>query len=62
MSADDAAEFCTGCGEPIDVCVGCKGELEPTRFCPQCGRRLAVLVTPTGWRGRCRDHGEVANG
>ena len=23
--------------------------------------RLAVLVTPTGWRARCRDHGEIVD-
>ena len=34
--------------------------LDPPHFCATCGTRLAVLVKPTGWRGRCKVHGEVA--
>jgi hypothetical protein len=37
----------------------CRRELDPPRFCPICGRRLRVLVTPVGWRANCRDHGEL---
>lgn len=33
--------------------------LEPARYCPRCGRRLKVVIVPTGHRGRCRWHGEV---
>ena len=32
----------------------------PPRFCIECGTRLAVVVTPTGFVGRCKTHGEVA--
>lgn len=32
--------------------------LEPPRFCPVCGRRVAVVVTPRSVRARCRLHGE----
>jgi hypothetical protein len=35
--------------------------LDPPRHCPECGRRLRVLVTPTSWSARCRDHGEVGS-
>ena len=30
---------------------GCQWEYDPPRFCPKCGRRLAVLVTPDGLEG-----------
>ena len=48
---------CTGCGEPGDRCPGCQRPLDPPRFCPRCGRRLTVAVSPGGFRARCRDHG-----
>lgn len=32
------------------------------RFCSICGTRLAVVVTPGGFVGRCKVHGEVARG
>ena len=35
---------------------------EPLRHCPMCGRRMAVVVTPTSWRARCRDHGQFDGG
>lgn len=53
---------CPGCGRVesgADRC-GCHAVLEPPRFCPTCGRRLAVQVTPTGFTARCRDHGSIA--
>ncbi|HUY66789.1 MAG TPA: hypothetical protein VMV06_08220 [Acidimicrobiales bacterium] len=55
-SADDA-DFCTGCGGAS--CAGCSRPLDPPRFCPACGRRLTVAVTPGGYRARCRHHGQV---
>jgi len=55
-SASD--RFCTGCGSASTSCSGCNRPLDPPRFCPTCGRRLTVAVTPGGYRARCRDHGE----
>ena len=51
---------CTSCGSVS--CIGCSRTLDPPRFCPECGRRLTVRVTPGGYRARCRDHGELAAG
>lgn len=59
---DDAiVPHCTSCGRPLADCGGCGRTLDPPRFCATCGTRLAVVVTPTGWRGRCKHHGEVAH-
>ena len=38
---------------------GCRRPFDPPRYCPDCGRRLAVLITPSRVEGRCRDHGLV---
>lgn len=51
--------FCAGCGRPGEACDGCIRPFDPPRFCRRCGRRLAVSVTPAGYRARCRDHGEL---
>ena len=48
-----AAAFCSGCGRPVEECAGCSPELDPPRFCTECGKRLSVRVTPGGWLGRC---------
>ncbi|MBV9952986.1 MAG: hypothetical protein JO291_13615 [Acidimicrobiia bacterium] len=58
----DPTARCTGCGRPRAECDGCARELDPPRFCPTCGTRLAVVVTPAGYRGRCREHGPVVTG
>lgn len=50
---------CTGCGQSADRCAGCGPELDPPRFCPHCGRRLTVYVTPGSMRPMCRDHGDI---
>ena len=55
-----AVEHCTSCGRSLTECPGCTRTLDPPRFCAQCGTRLAVQVKPTGWRGSCKVHGEVA--
>ncbi len=39
--------------------AGCGRDLDPPRFCAQCGRRLRVLVGPVGYEARCRDHGLI---
>jgi hypothetical protein len=33
-------------------------QLEPPRYCLQCGRRLKVQVTPLGWEANCSRHGQ----
>lgn len=56
------AAHCTGCGAATADCPTagrCTRDLEPPRYCPTCGRRMAVQVTPRRWTARCRDHGEV---
>lgn len=55
-----AAGHCTSCGKPSTICGGCGRELDPPRFCAVCGTRLAVRVSPNGYVGRCKHHGEVA--
>ena len=39
-----------------DACRAAR-ELEPPRYCAQCGRRMVVQVTPGGWSSRCTQHG-----
>ncbi len=53
--------FCRWCGTPAGGCdqVSCRRELDPPRHCPTCGRGLRVVVIPTGFTARCRDHGIV---
>ena len=52
--------FCLGCGRPAADCPGgCSPVLDPPRYCPRCGRRLAVTIVPTGVQARCRDHGPI---
>ncbi|NLD78119.1 MAG: hypothetical protein GX643_15800 [Acidimicrobiales bacterium] len=55
-----SALHCTSCGRPSSECAGCGRELDPPRFCATCGTRLAVRVSPAGYIGRCKHHGEVA--
>ncbi|HUA96144.1 MAG TPA: hypothetical protein VMB82_11535 [Acidimicrobiales bacterium] len=63
-----AATYCTGCGKPLDTsagapgadrCGGCARPIDPPHYCPHCGQWLAVTVSPTGWKARCREHGET---
>jgi hypothetical protein len=32
-------------------------DLEPPRYCINCGRRMKVQVVPAGWRAECVEHG-----
>ncbi len=50
--------YCTGCGR-AECDGGCRRALDPPRFCPACGRRLTVRVTPLRADAQCREHGEV---
>jgi len=61
MTGESTAKvaFCTGCGSMSASCPGCGRTLDPPRFCPTCGRRLTVAVTPGGYRARCREHGDL---
>ncbi|MDP9072010.1 MAG: hypothetical protein M3N68_12180 [Actinomycetota bacterium] len=53
--------YCTGCGRAAGRCEGrCTPPLDPPRFCASCGRRLAVQVTPSGYRARCAEHGQLS--
>jgi hypothetical protein len=53
--------FCGQCGLPFaggdhSVCSA-NLELEPPRFCVDCGRRMKVQVMPRGWSATCVEHG-----
>jgi hypothetical protein len=58
---DDA--FCRWCGTAISdhPALDCRRELDPPRFCPQCGRRLRVQVHTAGYEASCRDHGPLTD-
>lgn len=59
------AGFCTRCGEPAHADAtdgsqtGCDrterpgAALDPPRYCTDCGARLTLQVTPTGYAGPC---------
>jgi hypothetical protein len=60
-AADGTAPgYCPGCGRAVAACAGCTRDLDPPRYCTTCGRRLTVVVSPGGYRARCRDHGAVS--
>jgi len=61
-AAELPASHCSGCGRPLTDCPGCARALDPPRFCPACGRRMAVTVTPGTWTATCRDHGVMTSG
>ncbi|EIE98121.1 biotin synthase auxiliary protein BsaP [Saccharomonospora glauca] len=58
--------YCVHCGG-LSVSAGherCRtprAALEPPRYCPECGRRMVVQVTPGGWTARCSRHGETSS-
>ena len=53
--------YCDGCGRGADDCAGCRWEFDPPHFCAACGVRMAVNVSPNGWRARCKQHGELTS-
>ena len=57
--------YCGYCGrersQPDHQVCGEKLQLEPPRYCSQCGRRMQVQVTPTSWTARCVEHGETVS-
>ncbi|NUR72006.1 MAG: hypothetical protein HOU81_14395, partial [Hamadaea sp.] len=58
--------FCGRCGralstEPAHVDCAAALELEPPRYCTQCGRRMKVQVVPTGWSATCVEHGALSS-
>jgi len=53
--------YCGHCGLSLagrahEVCRR-RAELEPPRYCSECGRRMVVQVTPDRWTARCAAHG-----
>jgi len=62
-------QFCSRCGGVATAAdspehAGCRAalELEPPRYCGQCGRRMVVQISPTGWQASCSRHGEFTSG
>jgi hypothetical protein len=54
--------YCPRCGAAASLsehpdCVR-HLELEPPRYCAECGRRMVVEVTPLSWKATCSRHGE----
>jgi primosomal protein N' len=62
---DDGPVYCDRCGLPLTPAEGEHGHescraaraLEPPRYCPRCGRRMVVKVTPHSWSSQCPHHG-----
>ncbi|MDN6439099.1 MAG: hypothetical protein L0K27_06475 [Corynebacterium nuruki] len=48
-----------GEGEWIDYSPAQQAGLDAPRYCPECGRRRTVQVTPHGWTAVCPRHGET---
>ncbi|HVF53808.1 MAG TPA: hypothetical protein VNC78_09425 [Actinomycetota bacterium] len=50
--------FCVKCGSDSSACPGnCRSDLDPPRFCEECGKKLFVVVTPTSVNAFCKTHG-----
>jgi hypothetical protein len=60
----DRVAYCTGCGQPPERADHARCDIrrrfEPPRYCPQCGRRMVVKVTPMAWTATCSRHGVLA--
>ena len=48
-----------GSGEWIAYSPAQQAGLDAPRYCPDCGRRRTVQVTPHGWTAVCSRHGET---
>ena len=59
MTMTVGAGYCTACGKTGGPHPSCEVvlELEPPRYCRDCGRRMVVQVRPDGWWARCSRHG-----
>ncbi len=53
--------FCRWCGRPAGGCdqSTCHGALDAPMACPTCGRRIRVVVIPTGYTATCKEHGQL---
>jgi dethiobiotin synthetase len=52
--------FCRHCGRERPACDGaCGRPLDPPHFCPRCGRKLVVQLSPTTHRAHCPIHGAI---
>ncbi len=53
-------KYCSGCGRLDGMCEGkCILEFDARRFCPYCGKRLAVTITTKSVRAKCIVDGEI---
>jgi hypothetical protein len=61
VGAEVSELYCDQCGrlaeEPAHERCGVARQLEPPRYCADCGRRMVVQVTPLDWTARCSRHG-----
>ncbi|HEY3952064.1 MAG TPA: hypothetical protein VGM53_01700 [Streptosporangiaceae bacterium] len=66
MPAGAAGGYCAQCGGPAGTGdhAACDraAALDPPRYCPRCGRRMVVKVTPDRWTARCSRHGAAVAG
>jgi dethiobiotin synthetase len=54
--------WCRYCGRERAHCAdACARPLDPPRFCPRCGGKLAVQLAPTAHRAHCPSHGPIAD-
>jgi NADH pyrophosphatase NudC (nudix superfamily) len=65
MPMEDGARYCDHCGQPLSerghqACREARA-LDPPRYCPRCGRRMVVKVTPGAWSSHCPRHGPQAS-
>jgi hypothetical protein len=61
----EAGGFCTQCGGSAGAGnAACRraAVLDPPRYCPRCGRRMVVKVTPDRWTAHCSRHGVFGQG